>query len=281
MCGESRVVIKSLPYSECTACERVWRMAYDMLRGEARLGRCAPESRPVRNLHAVSPRKSSPSGRCLCGLGVRVGCSSFRRVSCVSTFATDAARSDMVDGSVSARGVPDGSSNARSMRPSSAAKSSTSASAAPRRPSSARPAVQSPRSPFTGATCDNESLYSFTSSCGPQLNGRYASSPSHSFGRSSTAAKVFISKTLTQDLVGIDSPGPKYNPPPDPATPTPPSFSFPHTSYRNAGPQIYRAGPAQLMMPSSFGEQLETHKPSSMVISFGRADAEPAEAESS
>lgn len=65
-----------------------------------------------------------------------------------------------------------------------------------------------------------------------------------------------------------------YSPPFNPATPSPPRFSFPHTSYRDPSTPRYKGGAAQLAMPSSFGEQLETHKPSSTVWSFGSCTRE-------
>ena len=118
----------------------------------------------------------------------------------------------------------------------------------PQRPSSARSDRESPRA----------------TSLGKQLNGRYRSSPSYGFGSA---------KTSPRDLVGIDSPGPKYMPPFSPASPTPPEFSFPVKSYREAMPCTLKPKKCnkaeQQIMPSSIGPQLETHKPTTPSFSFG------------
>ena len=129
----------------------------------------------------------------------------------------------------------------------------------PQRPSSARSDRESPRA----------------TSLGKQLNGRYRSAPSYGFGSAKigpSSPRLFVSKELITDLIGIDSPGPKYMPPFSPAAPTPPEFSFPVKSYRDAMPVTLKpkkAAAQQQIMPSSIGPQLETHKPSASSWTFG------------
>ena len=116
------------------------------------------------------------------------------------------------------------------------------------------------------------SSFGYGSSIGEQRNGRFVTEPAYSMGQArkgAEAPKLFISKDIS-DTAGLDSPGPVYPAPYSPHTQprSSPAHAFPKFICRDDNPFPARLGPPHILNPSSFGEQKETHKPSTGGYSF-------------
>lgn len=112
---------------------------------------------------------------------------------------------------------------------------------------------------------------------GQQHSSRLPSAPSYGFGTAERAqlnAKLFVSKEMTADKLGVQSPGPVYHPKAfDGRYPTAPSSSF-GTSHRYSVAQQRRSaapvpGPGQYSVPTAVAKQASSQKHSYSSWKFG------------